>query len=169
MFHISIGSRFLTYGNCEANIQIEVFQKYLMINLLVIIKVLLFNQAKIIFSFFKTGAEAKKVYEEANKLLNKLIANKSFVANAVVSFHKCNSNSSDDILIYDENNTHIDTLHGLRQQAVKESADSVFYSISDFIAPVEKKKTDYIGCFAVTILGVEDVCKQFEKSFDDYK
>jgi 5-methyltetrahydrofolate--homocysteine methyltransferase len=86
-----------------------------------------------------------------------------------VSFHKCNSNSSDDILIYDENNVHIDTLHGLRQQAVKESADSVFYSISDFIAPVEKNKADYIGCFAVTILGVEDICKQFEKSFDDYK
>ena len=54
-------------------------------------------------------------------------------------------------------------------KAVKETSDSVCYSISDFIAPVETKKMDYIGCFAATILGVEELCKEFEKEFDDYQ
>lgn len=54
-------------------------------------------------------------------------------------------------------------------KAIKESSDSVFYSISDFIAPVETKKMDYIGCFAVTILGVEELCSEYEKAFDDYQ
>lgn len=121
-----------------------------------------------IFNDPTVGAEAKKVYEDANKLLTKLINNKSLVANAVFSFHKCNSNSSDDIIIYDENNVHAETLHGLRQQAVKEN-DTISYCISDFIAPIESNKPDYIGSFAVTILGVEDICKEYEKSYDDYQ
>ena len=62
------------------------------------------------------GAEAKKLFDDANALLNKLINDKSLTAHAVFSFHKANSNDSDDIMLYDENNKHIETLHGLRQQ-----------------------------------------------------
>ena len=92
------------------------------------------------------GAEAKKVYEEANKLINKFISNKSLVANAVFSFHKCNSNSRDDILIYDENNVHVDTLHGLRQQVVFEinyMFKKCFTKKLNFKRPLKKQVIQY--------------------------
>lgn len=122
--------------------------------------------------------------------MDKFVKENSLTANAVFSFHKCNSDSNDDILIFDENNVQTHKLHGLRQQveklptkfflinyllnifylkSQKDSSDAIYYSISDFIAPVETNKTDFIGCFAVTILGVEDLCKEFEAKFDDYK
>jgi len=122
-----------------------------------------------IFQDAQVGNEAKKVFDDANKLMNKLINEKALIANAVFSFHKCNSTDSDDIVLYDENGKQVENLHGLRQQAAKDASDSVYYCISDFIAPTSSNKTDYIGCFAVTILGVEEVCKGFEAKFDDYK
>ena len=82
---------------------------------------------------------------------------KSLTANATFSFHKANSNSVDDILVYDENGNHIKNLHGLRQQALKDSSDINYYCISDFIAPVESNLVDYIGNFVVTIQGVENL------------
>lgn len=62
------------------------------------------------------GAEAKKLFDDANKLLKRFIDEKSLTANAVFSFHKCNSDNNDDILIYDENNQVANKFHGLRQQ-----------------------------------------------------
>lgn len=69
-----------------------------------------------IFNDETVGAEAKRIYNEAKILLNKFIRDKSLTANSVISFHQCNSNNSDDILIYDDNLKHTYTLHGLRQQ-----------------------------------------------------
>lgn len=54
-------------------------------------------------------------------------------------------------------------------KAAKDSPDAIYYSISDFILPLEANKADYIGCFAVTILGVEALCKEFEAKFDDFR
>ena len=123
-----------------------------------------------IFNDASVGAEAKKIYEDANRLIQKFVNEKSLTASATFSFHRANSNSADDILIYDESGTkQIKTLHGLRQQALKDSSDGqVYYCISDFIAPVESNIVDYIGTFVVTIQGVEDICKEYEKKFDDY-
>lgn len=96
-------------------------------------------------------------------------ASKSLTANATFSIMKCNSNTTDDILIYNENNEHIETLHGLRQQAEQKENNSSYFCLSDFIAPIESGKADYIGMFACTIHGVDAVCSEFEKNLDDYK
>jgi 5-methyltetrahydrofolate--homocysteine methyltransferase len=124
-----------------------------------------------IFKDETVGLEAKKVYEDAHKLLQKFVNDKSLKASAVISFHKANSNGHDDILVYDENDNHIETLHGLRQQSQTDAAgakDSIYYCLSDFVAPVESNLTDFIGCFVVTIQGVDELCRQFEVNFDDY-
>jgi 5-methyltetrahydrofolate--homocysteine methyltransferase len=137
------------------------------------------------------GAEAKSIFNNANDLLETIIKQKTLKANAVFGFYKCNSNDQDDILIYDENDKHIHTLHGLRQQvdfivssilysflklncdfeAAKDPAekDSSYLCLSDFIAPASSNKTDYIGMFAVSILGAEDLCKSFLEKLDDFK
>lgn len=122
-----------------------------------------------IFNDATVGIEAKKLFDNANELLNEIIQNKSLTANGVIAFYKCNSTEHDDIYIYDDNNKHTYTLHGLRQQAVKDNADETPYMcISDFIAPESSNKTDFIGLFAVTILGADELCKEFEKKFDDF-
>lgn len=53
-------------------------------------------------------------------------------------------------------------------KCVKDS-EKVFHCISDFILPVESGKVDYIGSFACTVLGVDELCKKFEKDHDDYR
>lgn len=121
-----------------------------------------------IFNDASVGFEAKKIYEDANRLIQKFINEKSLTACATISFHKANSNGTDDILIYDENNKHIKTLHGLRQQALKDSSDTVYYCLSDFIAPVESNLVDYVGSFVVTIQGVEKICNDYEAKLDDF-
>ena len=62
----------------------------------------------------------------------------------------------------------LETLHHLRQQNVK-APGRPNYCLSDFIAPIESGKADYIGAFAVTSgIGIEEKVAQFEADFDDY-
>lgn len=122
-----------------------------------------------VFNDPQVGSEARKVYEDANKLINTLLANKSLTANATFTITRANATSTDDIMVYDENKVHIDTLYGLRQQAQQKENSSSYFCLSDFIAPVQTDKEDYIGMFCCTILGVEEVCAKFEEQMDDYK
>ena len=71
-----------------------------------------------IFNDETVGAEAKRLFQDANALLDKFIGDNSLTADAVCSFHPCQANDSDDILIYEDESaaTTVDTLHGLRQQ-----------------------------------------------------
>ncbi|XP_042865202.1 methionine synthase-like isoform X2 [Penaeus japonicus] len=122
-----------------------------------------------IFKDKTVGAEAKRVYDDAQKLLKSIIAEGSLVAHGIVGFYPANS-VGDDIEIYsDESRSQvIAKLHGLRQQAEKESHDP-FCCISDFIAPRETGIKDYIGMFAVTAgFGTDELCKRFQADFDDY-
>ncbi len=99
---------------------------------------------------------------------NLFLVNKSFKANATFCIYKANSNKTDDILIYNEADEHIHTLYGLRQQAQQKENSSSYLCLSDFIAPVDSGKTDYIGSFVCTILGVEEVSSEYDKMNDDY-
>lgn len=122
-----------------------------------------------IFKDQTVGAEAKRVYDDAQKLLKNIIGDGSLVAHGIVGFYPANS-VGDDIEIYsDESRSQVlAKLYGLRQQAEKESHDP-FCCISDFIAPKETGVKDYIGMFAVTAgFGTEELCKRFQADFDDY-
>ncbi|XP_076441895.1 methionine synthase-like [Babylonia areolata] len=122
-----------------------------------------------IFEDADVGEEARKVYDDAQRMLKSIISNKSLKANAAIAFYKA-SRVGDDIEVYDEDGQHIETLRGLRQQAEKEPMDSSPYlCLSDFIAPKDSGITDYIGLFATTAgLGTDALCKQFEDQLDDY-
>ncbi|PAV74743.1 hypothetical protein WR25_15345 isoform A [Diploscapter pachys] len=122
-----------------------------------------------IFNDPDVGPEAKKLYDDAQKWLKKLIEDKILKANAVVGFYEARANG-DDIELYDEGKL-IDTLYGLRQQTGREH-DQPHLCISDFVRPKggDSKKTDYIGIFALTAgLGAEEYCRKLEKEdHDDY-
>src|SRR5690606_25115908 len=56
--------------------------------------------------------------------------------------------------------------HFLRQQSA--ARDGALRSLADFIAPVESGRKDYIGAFAVTIHGADEVAETYKKKGDDY-
>lgn len=127
-----------------------------------------------IFDDPKKGEEAKKLFNDANVLLDKIIAEKIFTANAVCGLFPANS-IGDDIEVYDANEfassgkkVKIASFYTLRQQSRKERGVPNI-ALSDYIAPLDSGITDYIGGFAVTAgLGAEDFARKFEKEHDDY-
>jgi 5-methyltetrahydrofolate--homocysteine methyltransferase len=123
-----------------------------------------------IFDDKKVGDEAKKLFDDANNLLNKIIEEKLLVANGVFGLFPANSVGFDDIEIYaDDSRKKISrTLHTIRQQ-MKKSKDEPNIALADFIAPKGIGTEDYIGMFAVTAgIGLEKLVEKFEKDHDDY-
>ncbi len=123
-----------------------------------------------IFEDKKVGSEAKKLFDDANKLLDKIISENLLTANAVIGLFPANSVGYDDIEIYsDESRAGVKgILHTIRQQ-IEKSKDEPNIALADFIAPKESGVEDYIGMFAVTAgVGIEKIVAQFEKDHDDY-
>lgn len=122
-----------------------------------------------IFDDKTSGTEAKKLFDDANKLLDKIISEKLLTANGVIGLFPANS-EGDDIEVYsDETRKRIlHSLHTLRNQNTKaETADNL--ALADFIAPKVGRVNDYIGAFAVTTgIGIEKLIEKFEKDHDDY-
>lgn len=115
------------------------------------------------------GIEAKKVFDDAKELLNKVIENKSLTARAIIGIWPAAS-EGDDVIVYtnEERNEMEMKFHFLRQQR-KMGPGIPNLSLSDYIAPLASKKADYIGCFAVsTGFGIETMVDKFIKDHDDY-
>jgi 5-methyltetrahydrofolate--homocysteine methyltransferase len=116
------------------------------------------------------GAEARKLFMEANTLLDEIIERKLFRANGVVGFWPANS-VEDDIEIYEDENrsTVIGTFHHLRQQ-VKSKDGKPNMCLADYIAPKESGIADYIGGFAVTAgVGMDKWVAEAKEEGNDYR
>jgi len=115
------------------------------------------------------GTEATKLYNEAKVLLDRIVREKRFTANAVIGYWPCNA-VGDDIEVYsDESRSSVLTrFHMLRQQLEK-PADQFNHSLADYIAPKDSGRIDYIGGFAVTAgHGVDNFAQEFRAAHDDY-
>jgi 5-methyltetrahydrofolate--homocysteine methyltransferase len=115
------------------------------------------------------GAEATKLYADAQAMLKKIIAEKRYTARAVIGFWPANSVGDSVELYTDESRTTVlKTFHFLRQQNEK-AAGQFNHCLADFIAPKASGRADYLGGFAVTTgHGVEEYAKTFENKQDDY-
>lgn len=116
------------------------------------------------------GEEARKLYEDANRLLDKIVKEKLLSARAVIGIYPANS-VGDDIELYTDDNRNevLTTFHTLRQQAKKRKGQAN-KALADFVAPKETGIHDYLGGFTVTAgIGAPELVKQFEKDHDDYK
>ncbi|XP_078261207.1 methionine synthase [Rhinoraja longicauda] len=126
-----------------------------------------------IFKDKTVGEEAKKVFQDAQNLMKKLIEEKKLKARGIIGFWPAQS-VGDDVDLYAEDNfphtgEPVAKFHGLRQQAEKDSFSAEKYCcISDFIAPRDSGVPDYIGMFAVACFGAEQLSKQYETEGDDY-
>jgi 5-methyltetrahydrofolate--homocysteine methyltransferase len=114
------------------------------------------------------GIEARKLFDDAQRMLSALVKDRWLSAKAVIGFWPANTVNDDDMEVYanDDRNNLIAKFHAIRQQTQKPEG---YYNlaISDFLAP--KSKRDYIGGFAVcTGYGVDEKVAEFEKNHDDY-
>ncbi|KYG83003.1 methionine synthase [Roseivirga seohaensis] len=122
-----------------------------------------------IFENETIGKEAKKLFDDANKMLDEVIQKNLLQANGVVGLYPANS-VGDDIEVYtDETRNEVKTVfHCLRQQG-KKGTGIPNLSLADFVAPKDSGKIDYVGGFAVTGgLGIEPLIEKYEKDHDDY-
>ena len=118
----------------------------------------------------KYGDSARKLFDDANKILDKIISEKLLTANGIVGLFPANSVGYDDIEIYsDDTRKGVKRmLHTIRSQEQK-TDNLPNLALADFIAPKESGIKDYIGAFAVTAgIGIENITARFEKDHDDY-
>ena len=95
----------------------------------------------------KIGQEAQKLFDDAQQILQKILDEKMFQPRAVAGFFPANSIGDDIIVFNDDSRSKIQTVfHCLRQQVSKEGSLPQ-YSLSDFIAPIDTGKADYLGGF----------------------
>lgn len=117
------------------------------------------------------GVEAKKLFDDAQMMLDKIIADRVLQANGAVAFYPAQSTATDDVILYKDKNlkAKVATLHFLRQQT-KKAQDLPNYCLADFIAPESSGKTDYIGMFAVTAgVDIEKLLIPYRAQHDDYQ
>lgn len=118
----------------------------------------------------KVGEAARALYQDAQKLLDQIIAGQWLTAQAVFGFFPANSVNDDDIAVYrDGNRTEtLGMFHTLRQQ-IEKPPGRPNLALADFIAPQESGVEDYIGLFAVTAgIGLDALVARFEAAHDDY-
>ncbi|NEW97294.1 methionine synthase [Rhodopseudomonas sp. BR0G17] len=115
------------------------------------------------------GEAARSLYVDARKMLDRIVTENWFTANATIGFWPANA-QGDDILVYadEARTTPIATLHSLRQQLDKREGRANA-ALSDFIAPVASGVADYIGGFVVTAgIGEDVIADKFKAERDDY-
>jgi 5-methyltetrahydrofolate--homocysteine methyltransferase len=122
-----------------------------------------------IFDDPTVGNHARELYEDANKLLDRVIAEKLLQANGVYGFFPAASAGDDVILYTDESrDKELTRFHFLRQQWERKGQED-YRSLADYIAPVGSGREDYIGAFCVTTgIGAEALADEFRQKQDDY-
>ncbi len=115
------------------------------------------------------GEEARKLFDDGQRLLKRIIADKWLAARGVYGFWPAASEGDDIVLFADEDRRdEVARLHFLRQQWLREGRDC-YYSLADFIAPRDSGHRDYVGAFAVTGgVGTAEAVARFEARHDDY-
>lgn len=156
----------------------------------------LFGRYPKILTDEKVGVEASKLFADAQVMLRKILDGKLLKAKAAIGFWPANA-VGDDINLYEFDTTTVEvpcdshgshqhqvqvakrasptadpvvltTLRNLRQQN-KRAAGVANYCLSDFVAPVESERIDYVGAFATTAgIGAEELAAEYEKQMDDY-
>ncbi|MCA0430643.1 MAG: methionine synthase [Bacteroidetes bacterium] len=119
------------------------------------------------------GDEAKKLFNDAQNMLQKIVKEKWLTAKAVVGIFNANQINEDDIAVYNEKGDEILKFHSIRMNTKKPQGQHNV-ALADFIKPFNssisfEKQSDYIGAFACsTGFGIDEHVAKFEKNHDDY-
>ncbi len=122
-----------------------------------------------IFDDPAVGRQARHLFDDAQRLLDRIISERLLRARAVFGFWRAASRG-DDVVVYgdDERQRELARFHMLRQQWERKG-QRCFCSLADFIAPADSGRKDYLGGFAVTAgHGAAELAARFEAEHDDY-
>ena len=124
----------------------------------------------------KIGKHARELFDDARNLLDRIVAKNLLVARGVHAFWRANS-VGDDVDLYadDDRTKKLATFYFLRQQMQK-PAGQFNHCLADYIAPVSDSQSatgnpqlaDYLGGFAVSVHGADEVAEEFKQQHDDY-
>lgn len=135
------------------------------------------------------GEQATNLYEDAQEMLKEIIANQSLKAKGIFGLFEANTINDDDIVL-SRKPRHLErsrevltgdkergldsarpdntvTFRTLRQQLKKREGKPSF-ALSDFVAPKESGKQDYMGAFCTAIFGADELANQYKEQQDDY-
>ncbi|PQJ82800.1 methionine synthase [Polaribacter glomeratus] len=112
------------------------------------------------------GEQASIMYEEAQKMIQEIITKQSLKPKAIFGLFEANAINEDDISIQ-KKGKEIAVFRTLRQQLKKREGISSL-ALSDFIAPKETNRTDYMGTFCVAIFGAQELADSYKAKEDDY-
>jgi 5-methyltetrahydrofolate--homocysteine methyltransferase len=117
----------------------------------------------------RVGEEARRLFADANVLLDEIEKNNLLQAHGVIGLFPAAARQEDIVLFTDESRvSQLGVIHSLRQQNQKE-AGRPNQALADFVAPLDSGVADYAGCFAVTAgMGIEALVERFERDNDDY-
>ncbi|MGL4514323.1 MAG: methionine synthase [Lacipirellulaceae bacterium] len=122
-----------------------------------------------IFQDEYVGEEAKRLFDDAQEMLDKLIADKLLTARGVYGFFPAAADG-EDIVVYSGDDRHGERarLHCLRQQWDRKGQTD-FRSLADYVAPVGSGRKDHVGAFAVTTgIGCDELAAKYDADLDDY-
>ncbi len=128
----------------------------------------LFGKYPAILTDNVVGEQATSVFADAKEMLEVILKEKKLTAKGIYGIFPANQVNDDDIELSDESGKVLEKFLTLRQQSQKtKGAPNI--ALSDFIAPKDSGKTDYMGAFCVTTgFGVDEWAAEFEKDLDDY-
>jgi 5-methyltetrahydrofolate--homocysteine methyltransferase len=128
----------------------------------------LFGKYPAILTDNVVGEQATSVFEDAKEMLEVILKEKKLTAKGIYGIFPANQVNDDDIELRDESGKILEKFLTLRQQSQKtKGAPNI--ALSDFIAPKDSGKTDYMGAFCVTTgFGVDEWAAEFERDLDDY-
>jgi 5-methyltetrahydrofolate--homocysteine methyltransferase len=112
------------------------------------------------------GNQATELFTDAQKLVQQIIAKQQLKPKAIFGLFEANTINDDDIAIY-KKNEEIAVFRTLRQQLAKRDGIPNI-ALSDFIAPKDSQKTDYMGAFCVAIFGAQELAESYRAKEDDY-
>jgi 5-methyltetrahydrofolate--homocysteine methyltransferase len=122
-----------------------------------------------IFKDAVVGAEASRLFADAQAQLEEIISKRLIRARAIYGFWPAAS-EGDDVQLYadEERQSPVARFHFLRQQWVRPGQDD-FRSLADYIAPADSGFSDYLGAFVITAgIGADELAHQFQAKHDDY-
>ena len=116
------------------------------------------------------GAEAQRLFDDAQEQLQKIVSEHRIQAKGVFGFYPANSDKEDIVLFTNDDRTDELMRFPMLRQQWERVGQQEFRSLADYIAPLDSGRKDYLGTFAVTAgHGVPEVVQEYEQSHDDYR
>jgi 5-methyltetrahydrofolate--homocysteine methyltransferase len=117
----------------------------------------------------KVGGEARKLFADANRLLQRIVREQLLAAHAVYGFYPANADGDDIVVYTDESRTRERLRFPMLRQQWEREGQTAFRSLADYLVPAGSGIADYLGAFAVTAgAGADELVARFEAEHDDY-